>query len=99
MATLYIATYIYVASYSYIYSYSYSFIRSSSAPTQEMYIFNSLKGNEPFESTITCESATSVIRKGNLALEKESHDYQALKKRRRDAIRLTMAKMERAQQV
>ena len=62
-------------------------------------IFKSLIGNDPFESTLTCESATSIIRKGNLVLERESHDYQALKKRRRDAIRLTMAKMERAQQV
>lgn len=32
-------------------------------------------------------------------LEKETRDYQTLKKRRRDAIRLTIAKMERAQQV
>ena len=56
-------------------------------------------GNQVPESTLTCESETIILQKGNLALDKESQEYKALKKRRRDAIRLTIAKMERAQQV
>ena len=51
------------------------------------------------ESSLTFESLSTTSRKGNIGLDRETPEYKELRKLRRDGIRQTIAKMERAQQV
>ena len=48
------------------------------------------------ETTMTFESLSTTRRKGNIGLDREADEIRRL---RRDAIRQTIAKIERAQQV
>ena len=51
------------------------------------------------ESSLTRESLSTTKRKGNMGLDRETAEYEEHRRVRRDCIRQTIAKMDRAQQV
>ena len=51
------------------------------------------------ETTLTCESLSTTRHRGAVALDKDIAEHEELKQLRKDCIRKTIAKVQKAQQV